>query len=248
MTRAVTLPLKRYQDLLWTVEVEIEGERVDFILDTAAGMTCITPGLADRLGRAPFGRLVGHRMNGDPVSMARCGNLELGIGEAVIGHTTVGVFDLMKLLPPEWPELAGILSLASFRDQPFSIDVDREALTLETANSLIERCEGRPRLPMMEARQMQGFALDLFLALETERGRLWLELDLGNTGLVLLAPHAAELLGCADGDRHELDVAGLGSFVSEVAVKDLIYDGNLGATFFAGRTLSFDLAKGGIWA
>jgi hypothetical protein len=44
-----------------------------------------------------------------------------------------------------------------------------------------------------------------------------------------------------------VDLPDLGPTPLEVVVEEIIYDGSLGQGFLAGRTLSFDLARGRAW-
>ncbi|MHC4473624.1 MAG: hypothetical protein ACYTDY_04225 [Planctomycetota bacterium] len=46
----------------------------------------------------------------------------------------------------------------------------------------------------------------------------------------------------------EIDLPDLGPTRMEVVVKDVIYDGVLGAAFLTGRTLTLDLAAARLWA
>ena len=67
-----------------------------------------------------------------------------------------------------------------------------------------------------------------------------------------LAPHAVERLGWEPGEGEAkgrvLDLEGYGPFCTDVVVKDVIYDGNLGATFFEGRTVTLDVREPRAWS
>jgi hypothetical protein len=101
------------------------------------------------------------------------------------------------------------------------------------------------------SRQAGGAALDLFLEAETPAGSIWLELDSGNAGPVLISPHAmAQLRASLSPDeprRIALDIAGLGSIPVDAVLKDLIYDGLLNATFLETIALTVDLAAERAW-
>ena len=99
------------------------------------------------------------------------------------------------------------------------------------------------------ARSGGGLALEVFVAARAAPGLLWLQLDSGNTGPAILAPHAAALLGVPDEPDAPvpIDLPDLGPTTLSVVVGEIIYDGNLGQAFLEGRALALDLARGRAW-
>jgi hypothetical protein len=79
------------------------------------------------------------------------------------------------------------------------------------------------------------------MAARGRHGPVWLELDSGNTGPSILAPHAVEELGIAAGGP--IDIEGLGPTPCDWVERDIIYDGNLGAAFLEERVLTLDLTN-----
>lgn len=245
----ITVPLRRYQDLLWAVEACVGDHGGTFLVDTGAGLTSLDSALVARLGRTTFGRITGHRMTGERIDLARCEDVEIELGGRRFRHETVGVTDIGGLLPPDWPSVAGAIGLNTFASQPVTLDFAGNRLVLETPESLGSRAAGGVPLRVRISRSATGHTLDVFVSARAEAGALWLELDSGNTGATILAPHAAGALGLpADvAGPVEIDLPDLGPTRMEVVVKDVIYDGVLGAAFLRGRTLTMDLAAGRLW-
>jgi len=170
----------------------------------------------------------------------------------VIRTSLVAVrLDLMALLKGA-PPIGGVVSLHTFRDRAFTLDLAANRLVLESRRSLAKRITKMPQVSIRTSRQAGGAALDVFLAVDTPNGSIWLELDSGNAGPVLLSPHALTQLGLSlrDDEARQvtLNVRGLGPTPLEVAVKDLIYDGLLNAAFLESVVLTVDLPSERAWA
>ncbi len=253
----VSVPLIRYEDALWAVVVDVRGEDRTFLFDTGAGLTCLTPVEAQRLGLEPFGCMTGHRMSGERVDVPRLPALTLGLGGVAIEHTDPGVLDLARFLPPDWGLIGGVVSLASFAAQPITLDLPGRQLVMESAGSLRERTAGMRRLRARVGTAVQGRAPTIWVAVAAESGPLWFELDTGNTGPTIVAPHAAAQLGWADPtdppdptaptEATELEVIGLPRASMSVVVKDVTYDGNFGAAFLDHRVVTIDIRDASVW-
>ena len=236
------IELVRYQDVLWAVSVRVGGEEALFLLDTAAGLTTLDRAFAERLGVATQGRYSGKRMSGEVVTLDLAQDVEVALGGRPIRHETVGVFDLMALLPSGWPPVGGALGLPTFEHLVVTLDFATRSLALDAQPG-----SGSRELHVRSARD--GPALDLFIEVCASPTRsLWFELDTANTGPAILSPAAVEALGL-EGVPEEvtLDVCGLGEVRTPVAVAPIRYDGNLGASFFASRALTLDLAAERAW-
>lgn len=246
------ISLEPYLGKLRTLDVTVAGETLPFLFDTAGGVTLLTVESAARAGCEPFGRGIGFRHSGEPVTLERCRGVELAIAGRPTSDEEVAVWDLMALLQGA-PEIGGLVSLKSFEGEVVTLDLKGGTLRVETEESLAEAIAGAARLEVRDARQAGGAALDLFVAVESPAGPLWFELDSGSLAPVLVAPHAAELLGLdlsADEPRTvELQVAGLGAMRVEAQVKEeLIYDGLLGAAFLEELVVTLDLDEIRAWA
>jgi len=235
------IPLLRYQDVLWALSARVGGVEMPFLLDTAAGVTTLDRAFAERLGVGTRGTFRGERMTGEVVTLDLGHDVEITLGDRRIAHETVGVFDLAALLPPDWPPLGGAIGLPSFASVLATLDLAGACLVLDA-----EPAPGARELHVRA--QRDGPAVDLFAEVGGPTRPLWLEIDTGNTGAVILSPDAGSLLGVtAASGEVALDVVGLGSIPTPVVVKPIRYDGNLGAPFFATRPLTIDLANERAW-
>ena len=242
------LRLEPYEAGLYTVTVEAGFGDLRFLFDTGGGVTAVTPAVAEALGCQTSGRITGHRMSGEAFEVDTCGGARLRAGTFTIDVDTLAVRDINPLLPEGWPELDGVLSLHSLAGHAATLDLAGGRVVVESGRSLERRVSGMRRMTARLGRQAGGEGLDLFVAVAGPAADLWFELDTGNTGPVLIAPHAAQALGLGSaGGRAELFVAGLGAVVTDIAEADLIIDGNLGAGFASRFMLTVDLERGRLW-
>ncbi len=246
------LPLAPYLGRIRTVSVRVGDTTLPYIFDTGGGITLITPEVAAAVGCHPFGRAVGFRHNGEQVAMQRCPPMALQLSGWRVAPREVAVFDLMSLLPDGVPALGGIVALDAFGGRGLTLDLARDRVTVESEASLARRVAGATELRMREARQMAGASVDAFLAFDGDREPLWFELDSGNTGPVLIAPHVARSLAldlsATEPRSVTLTLAGYGPVTVEALGKDdLVYDGLLNAAFLEGVTLTLDLERERAW-
>lgn len=245
------LALSPYVGPLRTVVVNSGSYTAPFLFDTGGGGTVLSLAAAKALELTPFGRATGFRHDGSRVDGPRAGPIELTLG-AFVRRGEVGVMDLDALLGGA-PPVGGIVSLETFVGQALTVDLAHERLFLETPETLAVRTKGASELAVRCGRQAGGAGLDLFVAVESEHGWLWFELDSGNMAPVLIAPHAYVELGLeapAEGkvESVELPIVGLGLVPCDAQCKELIYDGLLNAAFFSRFTVSIDLAGVRAWA
>ncbi|MEJ2186844.1 MAG: aspartyl protease family protein [Gemmatimonadota bacterium] len=251
-TPGAVLHLAPYLGRLRSVSVTVGDTTLPFIFDTGGGITLVTPDVAAAIGCAPFGRAVAFRHNGEPVTMQRCPPVALRLTGWTVPGREVGVFDLMSLLPDGVPALGGIVALDAFDGYGLTLELAHDRVVVESEASLARRVEGAVELRMREARQAAGASVDVFLAFDGDRGPLWFELDSGNSGPVLIAPHVAEALGLelstTEPRRVTLALSGYGPVtVDALEQDDLVYDGLLSAGFLEGVTLTLDLETDRAW-
>ncbi|WNG33357.1 hypothetical protein F0U61_06785 [Archangium violaceum] len=263
----LALPLQAYLGRLKTIQVRIGTDSYRFLFDTAGGETLITPEVATRVGCKPSGRTVEFRMTGERVEFQQCTGLVLDFEGLKVPHPTIGVFDLMALLPEGVPPLAGVVSLKSFASQTLTLDLKGEVLIVESEASARERIRDMQPLQVRLSTGTSGSALVVFVAAQAHPAPLWLEFDSGNLDRVLLAPHAARLLGLELRDEHltsqpealptqrrwnlpaaPLTLVGQAPESLPIGVQELIYDGVLNASFMEGRVFTLELPRGRMWS
>lgn len=242
------IPLTPYVGKLRTIPLTMRGVERTFLFDTAGGITCVIPEITAEVGCEPWGRATGFRHSGEPIQVEWCGDLPIEAGGVPL-TVEVSVFDLMPLLG-NVPPIDGIASVHTFADRPFTVDLDGGMLILESEASLDERVRRATELSARFAHQGGGASLDPFVEVQAKVGTLWMELDSGNIGRTILAPHVPLQLGIPPtSDAAPLDVVGLGPVPLALRVKDpCIYDGVLSVDIFEGRTFTFDPVAGRIWS
>lgn len=246
---ASAIPLERYQGRLRLVRVRAAGREWRLLLDTGGGVTLVSPAMADALGCIARGRVVGHRMTGEPFVSQSCVAPPLEIAGWRAPAQTLGVFDLMALLPAGWPRVDGLLSLRTFAGERVTLDLAHD--TLLVARARADSAPPGTRVPGRTASGPSGAELLVYVGVPVTPDTLWLLVDSGNLGPVLLAPHAARLLGVADSVGAEATVQlpmapGLTESVA-ILVRELILDGALNAAWLERGRLTFDLATGETW-
>ena len=250
-TEPLYLPLRSYAGTaLRSLTVSIAGRTGPFIFDTGAGITLLNASDSVSGACTPFGRFTGFRATGQLVTSQRCGALALGIGTFATS-TEMVLFDLAPLLGKEAPPIGGLLALSAFAGQALTLDYANNVLIVETRESLAKRVMAmRP----ISARLTNGAGGDaeLFLEVRAKVGTLWLHLDSGNNGPVLLSTHAFEQLGLprteGRGPVTPLEFIGLGPVPLRIGARDMIYDGQLNPAFLEQVVLTIDFQTRRAWA
>jgi hypothetical protein len=235
--------LTTYLGDLRTIPLRINGWSGRALFDTGGGLVLLTPAAADSVGCRPVGRLTGFRYTGERFDAPRCGTRSLASGS--YSHATeLAVFDLMALLGNA-PVLSGIVGLPLFEGHVLTIDLPGNRLVIDEPNALQGARGTALPLQVRVSRQASGSALDLLVAVRTPEGPIWLELDSGNIGPVLLAPHAARMLGLALSIETAapvmLDIVGIGPVTLNAVERDGIYDGLLNSELFRKFVITLDL-------
>jgi hypothetical protein len=196
----------------------------------------------------PYGRLTGFTHDGTRIDVPKA-SVDVSIG-TFTRRGEVGVINLATMFPG--PSLGGIVSLETFAIRAITIDLAANRLWIETPASLAARTRSARELPARIAHQSGGASLDLFIAVEGKHGPLWFGLDSGNTGPVLIAPHAFPELGqnpipSTEHRSLKLPIAALGPLDCTATTKEMIYDGLLNAQFFLDHIVTIDLSAGRVW-
>jgi hypothetical protein len=190
-------------------------------------------------------------MTGERLDLPRCDGMAVELAGRVYTAPIAGVWDLMAVLPPGSPELAGSLGLDIFAGQRVTIEPTGHHLILESDASFAERVRGAREVPARLVRDAEGVALAVDVAVPTEKGMAWMELDSGNGGTLVVGRHVAALLGLDPAQTQaqpgRFDLVGGIPIVGPVRVRDLIMDGNIGQAVLKHWTLSLDLAAGRAW-
>lgn len=249
--RPVVIPLEPYLGVLWSFQGEVDGKPRRFLLDTAGGITVISQPFAQSIGCAPWGRVTGFRMRGDRVDLPRCDDVGLKAAGVPLQVPTAGVIDFSTLLPKDAPPLDGSVALDAFAGRAVTLDLSGRRLIVETPDSLKVRARQGVEVPVRFSREATGLALTPFVSAPTAKGQIWLELDCGSTGALVIGKHVADLLGLdpavQKGQSVEMALTGGPKISGKVLVEDMILDGNIGVPALEQWVVTLDLANERAW-
>lgn len=249
--KPVTIPLEPYLGVLWSFQGEVDGKPRRFLLDTAGGITVIAQPFADAIGCKPWGRVTGFRMRGDRVDVPRCDDVGLKAAGVPLTAPTAGVIDFSTLLPKDAPPLDGSVALDAFAGRAVTLDLAGRRLIVETPDSLKARAAQGVEVPVRFSREATGLALTPFVAAPTPKGKIWLELDCGSTGALVVGKHVADLVGldpaAKGGQPVDMTLVGGPKISGKALVEDMILDGNIGVPVLTGWVVTLDLANERAW-
>jgi len=249
--KPTVIPLEPYLGVLWSFQGEVDGKSRRFLLDTAGGITVLSDPFAKSIGCAPWGRVTGFRMRGDRVDVPRCDDVALKAAGVPLAVPTAGVIDFSTLLPKDAPPLDGSVALDAFAGRAVTLDVSGRRLIVETPESLKARAAQGVETPVRFARDAAGLALTPFVAVPTAKGKIWLELDSGSVGALVIGKHVADVLGLdpavKEGQSVETTLVGGPKVAGKVLIEDLILDGNIGLPVLAQWLVTLDLANERAW-
>jgi len=233
------------------LHASVNGREGLFLLDTAGGITLLSPAFAQAIGCTPWGRLSGHQMMGQRLDTPRCDDVNFRIEGQALQAPVTAVLDIAPLVAADAAPVAGSIALDLFAGRAITLDMPGRRLVVESPDSLQERTAGARQLPVLLSRELQGRALAASLGVPTAQGMLWFELDTGNGGTILVSKPYAGLFGLdpkAEGpQRADFPVAPGLRAQGPAFAPDMILDGNLGMPFLRDKVITLDLRTGRLW-
>ena len=235
------------------LRAKVGGQDGLFVFDTAGGLSQLSPKFAERIGCRPWGRSTGFQMMGQRLDMPQCNDVQVELSGRKWTLPQTGVFDVMSLFPKDSPEAVdGLLALDLFAPNAITIDFPRKRLIIESQESLRARTARATEFPARIAREAQGRALAVSIGVPTAQGKVWMEVDSGNGGTILVSKTYATLFGLdpAKSGPQDADFP-LGGADMQVTGRaftpDMIIDGNIGMPFLKEVVLTLDLPAGRLW-
>ncbi|MBD81556.1 MAG: hypothetical protein CL840_21740 [Crocinitomicaceae bacterium] len=236
------------------IAVKIEGVNYNFLFDTGAGVTLISPEVAKKINRREYGRSVGYRMLGEKVEYAKCDSVEVLIGDYKFFHSTVGVWDLNQVLPKGWPKIDGVISLGSFQGQCVTLDLSANTITVESDSTCRTKTNS---MQLVESRFVNGFTgleTGIFLNLDQVGRKWWFLMDSGNLDKNKISHTTAKewnIKSTADSGRVDMGnvnykLAGISKDLPTVA-DEIIYDGVLNFDFLSQIIITLSFAEEKVW-
>jgi hypothetical protein len=247
----VVIKLEPYLGDHWGFRAKINGREGLFMMDTGGGLTALAPDVAAQAGCEPWGQLTGFRMRGDRLDLKRCDNVAIDIGELRLRLPTTGIWDFNKMLPKDAAPLAANVGLDAFAGRVVTLDIGKRQLVIETPKSLRARIAAAKEVPVQFIKEAEGYSTTLAIALDLPKGRAWMTLDSGDDAAITVGSHLAADMGLDPQKKaaQALDtvLAGGVPLHGSAYVKDIIFDGNIGAPIISGWIVTIDLVNQRVW-
>ncbi len=243
--------LESFLDDHWAFKAKIKGREELFLMDTGGGITAVSPEAAAQIGCEPWGQLTGFRMRGDRVDLKRCDNVDIDAGGVPLHLPVTGIWDFSKMLPKDSAPLAGNVGLDAFAGRVITLDIGNRQLVIETPQSLKARIAAAQEVPVQFIREAEGYSMTIAAALDTPKGRIWMHLDSGDDVPITIGSHVAAAVGLDPEKKgaqpFDASLVGGVALRGSARVKDIIFDGNVGAPVISGWIVTMDLAHQRLW-
>jgi hypothetical protein len=249
-----TIPLKTYIENMKTIDVIIKGKKYNFLFDTGGAETLISPEIANLLNKKIYGSSTGFRMDGEIIKAQKSDSISLTIGTTALFHPTVGVWDIMSILPKEFPKIDGLISLKSFSNDILTIDLAKNILIIENSASAKKRIRGKSLLPTRFANGLEGSELNIFIRISKDNYFYWFLFDSGNSGPLLLSNESA-LVWKLKPENNAIELAepkvefliGKNKLKTKPFIRNIIYDGVLNFESISKYLFTIDFKKKEVW-
>lgn len=244
-----TIQLSTYVGNLKKMNVRINSHQYSFLFDTGGGETFISSEIVKDLQGHAYGNVLGLRMSGEKVYSKKCDSVTLEMGSQQFFHPSIGVWDIMRVLPEGLPKLDGIISLKTFANSILTIDLAANRLVIETAASAKKKMKQLEKAECLFANGASAQELLLFIPIVHQHS-YWFLFDSGNLDAVTLSPNTAKEWGIDSSVQSstKLAIPFAGKKVdAEVTVKDIIYDGAVNFEFIKQAVYMVNFRSREVW-
>ncbi len=266
------IPMKRIPGThFFSIPATVGGNHdARLIFDTGVGPSIVTGNFAERVHCRPAGEsFTGRRMSGQEVTMPLVSLESLAVGPVFRENAIVGSFDIFgegTQMPEGFAGIEGFLSPAFFEGIPFTLELAKERILVESEQSLSLIRKTGKSVPLRIERD--GPSVTMFIDLLLPDGEVAVvEVDTGSDILILNKRYmhrlGIEKSGSAttkiEGKdetghsyvRYRAPVSGLVHLEShhdlfqaapEVMFQEIIYDGLVGVDFLKRYAVTFNTA------
>ena len=251
-----TIYLNPYFKELKTTDVIIDGKKYKFLFDSGGGETFISPAIANTLNKEIYGSSTGIRMDGEMIKYQKANSVSIKMGSTDLFHPTIGVWDIMSILPKELPTIDRVLSLKSFANRILTIDLSKNILIIENKNSLKKQTKTKTLVPSRFANGPDGAESAIFIGIPKQNNFYWFLFDTGNIGDIILSPECAQLWALQT-DTKSANISNTttkGEFMignnkveSNTYSKKIIYDGVLNFASISKFVFTIDFERKQVW-
>jgi hypothetical protein len=147
--------------------------------------------------------------------------------------------------------LAGSIALDIFTGRQITIHALSNRVTVDTPAEFARESARAREVKGRLVRDGEGVCLTVNAGVPTSKGLVWMELDTGNNGPIVIGSHIAPLLGLrpdiSTPQHAHFDLTEGVSVDHDAVVQDLIMDGNLGEEVLHHWDVTLDLVTGQVW-
>lgn len=237
-----TIPFTLVKGGLIEVQGSINGlPAVPMLVHLGAGVDVLSSNLGLRSVRVN-GKYVSLRLTGERVDLPIGQVNSFALGDVPIDAPHVGIWKGL-----DGSGVDGLVSATAFRTIVTTFDFRNNQIVVEDAQSFPERVRTEPRIPLILQDDL-GIALALFARFDFGGGKTGLcEIDTGSQGITLDKTFAQSIgLDSSHASGRIASIGLLGEPKSAIAgpsvqYADLIYDCDVGNSFWSGRTFTLDL-------
>ena len=238
-----TIPFTEVNGGLIEVQASVDNEApLPMLVNLGAGVDVVSSDLGRRFV-AIDGKYVSLRLTGERVDLPIGKVVRLAMGGVALDAPHVGIWNGL-----DGSGIDGLISATAFRNVTATFDFRNRQIVIEDAQTFPERIRPATRVPLILQDDL-GIALALFARFDFGGGKTGLcEIDTGATGITLDKTFAASVgLNPSGASQTRLaSIALVGAPQSRIAAptvrfSDLIYDCDVGNSFWAGRTFTLDL-------
>lgn len=237
-----TVPFTLVKGGLIEVQGSIDGTpAVPMLVNLGAGVDVLSSNLGLQHVRVN-GKYVSLRLTGERVDLPIGQVNSFAIGSVQIDAPHVGIWKGL-----DGTGVDGLISATAFRNIATTFDFRNNQIVIEDAQTFPERVRIEPRIPVILQDDL-GIALAVFARFDFGGGKTGLcEIDTGATGITLDKTFAQSIGLDVSRQGARISTIGLLGFPQSaiagplVQYGDLIYDCDVGNSFWSGRTFTLDL-------
>ncbi|MFY9885229.1 MAG: hypothetical protein WAL67_13740 [Candidatus Cybelea sp.] len=241
--RAVeTIPFTAVNGGQIEVQASVDGQpAVPMLVNLGAGIHIFSSDLGRRFV-AVNGKYVSLRLTGERVDLPIGKVVTLALAGVGIDAPRVGIWKGL-----DGTGIDGLIAATAFRSTATTFDFRNHQIVIEDAQSFPDRIRSQVKVPLILQDDL-GIALALFARFDFGGGKTGLcEIDTGSQGITLDKTFAASIGINPNNGQSRISTIGLvGAPETTIAgatakFSDLIYDCDVGNSFWEGRTFTLDL-------
>ena len=238
-----TIPFTDVNGGLIEVQGSVDGAAaVPMLVNLGAGVDVVSTDLGRRFV-AVNGKYVSLRLTGERADLPIGKVVTLAMGGVSLDAPHVGIWSGL-----DGSGIDGLISATAFRNVTTTFDFRNRQIVIEDAQTFPERIRPDTKIPLILQDDL-GIALALFARFDFGNGKTGLcEIDTGSPGITLDKTFAAsvglEPSGTTQGRLASIALEGAPQTemtAPPVRFSDLIYDCDVGNSFWVGRTFTLDL-------